>query len=72
VLAEAARARRLAVGTVGVGAGRVVGHPEQLAHAVHHLLDNAARHGATRVEVALHAATAPDHQPETDAAVVGR
>jgi signal transduction histidine kinase len=54
VLAEAARTRRLAVGTVGVGAGRVVGDPEQLARAVRHLLDNAARHGVARVEVALH------------------
>ncbi|MFN3217409.1 MAG: ATP-binding protein [Acidimicrobiales bacterium] len=54
VLAEAARARRLAVGTSGVGAGRVVGDPEQLARAVRHLLDNAARHGVARVEIALH------------------
>jgi signal transduction histidine kinase len=54
VLAEAARSRRLAVGTAGVGAGRVVGDPEQLARAVRHLLDNAARHGVARVELALH------------------
>jgi signal transduction histidine kinase len=53
VLAEVARARRVPVGATGVSAGRVRGRRDELARMVAHLLDNAARHAATRVEVGL-------------------
>ena len=56
VLREAARRRALPVDTRSVSAGRVAGTPEAVGRIVTHLLDNAARHGASRVEVGLTAA----------------
>ncbi|NND75118.1 MAG: HAMP domain-containing protein [Ilumatobacter sp.] len=53
VLAEAARTRSVAVDATRVSAGRVRGRPEELGRLVGHLIDNAARHAATRVQVAL-------------------
>ena len=53
VLAEAHRPRRVPVEVRGVSAGRVSGRAEELSRVVTHLLDNAARHAATRVTVSL-------------------
>lgn len=53
VLAEAARARRVAVDTGGVLGGRVAAPPGDVARVVRHLLDNAARHAAARVQVTV-------------------
>lgn len=53
VLAEARRRRQLAVDTSGVSAGRIVGTRDAVERVVTHLLDNAARHGTSRVLVAL-------------------
>jgi signal transduction histidine kinase len=52
-LAEAAGVRRegLTVDVSGVGAGRVVGDRAALAQVVRNLVDNAARHARTRVEL---------------------
>ena len=54
VLAEAERARRVPVARSQVSAGRVLGRRDDLQRVVAHLLDNAARHADTRVEVGLH------------------
>ncbi len=54
VEAEAARARRLPV-QASSEAARVVGRSDELARMVGHLLDNAARHGNTKVAVAVDA-----------------
>jgi len=51
VLAEAARSRAVPVDTRGVTALKVRGEPKSLAHLVRNLLDNAARHAASRVEI---------------------
>jgi signal transduction histidine kinase len=53
VLAESARSRRLPVDRSAVSAGRVRGIPADLARAVGHLLDNAARHGRSRMAVGV-------------------
>ena len=53
VLTEAHRPRRVPVEVRGVSAGRVSGRAEELSRVVTHLLDNAARHAATRVTVSL-------------------
>jgi signal transduction histidine kinase len=53
VLAEARRARRVAVDASGVSAGRVPGRADELARMVGHLLDNAARHADATVRVSL-------------------
>jgi len=55
VLAEASRRRRLPVDIHGVSAGRITGSAEAVQRVVTHLLDNAARHGATQVSVGLQA-----------------
>jgi signal transduction histidine kinase len=54
-LAEARRVSRsgLVVETSGVGAGRVRGDGTALAQVVRNLVDNAARHAATTVAVAV-------------------
>jgi signal transduction histidine kinase len=54
VLAEASRSRRLPIDTKGVSAGRVRGHRDEVTRVVTHLLDNAARHGRSVVQVSLH------------------
>ncbi len=53
VLAAAARPRRVPVEVGGVSGGQVRGRADELARAVTHLLDNAARHadGVVRVSV---------------------
>jgi signal transduction histidine kinase len=53
VLAEAARTRRVPVDTTHVSAGRVHGRHDELTRMVRHLLDNAARHATTSVNVSL-------------------
>ena len=53
VLTEASRRRSLPVDTRAVSAGRILGTPEAVGRIVTHLLDNAARHGTSRVEVGL-------------------
>ncbi len=53
VLAEAARTRRVPVDTSGVLAGRVGAHPGDVGRVVRHLLDNAARHATTVVQVSV-------------------
>jgi signal transduction histidine kinase len=53
VLAAAAAPRRVPVDVSTVSAGQVVGHADELRRAVTHLLDNAARHAASRVVVGL-------------------
>lgn len=55
VLAEAARVARagVEVGTGGVGAGRVHGDPVALGQVVRNLVDNAARHAGSRVDLAV-------------------
>ncbi len=53
VLAEAGRTRRLPVDCHEVSAGRVLGRADDLARAVGHLLDNAARHGEMAVAVGV-------------------
>ncbi|MEO0492944.1 MAG: ATP-binding protein [Actinomycetota bacterium] len=53
VLAEAGRRRRLPIDTRAVSAGRIVATPEAVSRVVTHLLDNAARHAETTVEVGL-------------------
>ncbi len=53
VLAEAARTRRLPVDRSRVSAGRIRGRANDLARAVGHLLDNAARHGESTVVVGV-------------------
>ncbi|HWO26491.1 MAG TPA: HAMP domain-containing sensor histidine kinase [Kofleriaceae bacterium] len=53
VLEEAARSRAVPVDTRRVTAVKVHGDQKSLGHLVRNLLDNAARHAATRVEVAL-------------------
>ena len=55
VLAEASRTRRLPIDTRGVSAGRVRGHRDEINRVITHLLDNAARHAASTVEVSLRA-----------------
>lgn len=54
VLEECARPRRVPVDTSGVVASKVLGDRQSLLHLVRNLLDNAARHAATRVAVAVH------------------
>ena len=53
VLTEAGRRRTLPVDTRAVSAGRIHGTPEAVGRIVTHLLDNAARHGTSRIEVGL-------------------
>ncbi len=53
VLVEAERTRRLPVDHSQVSAGRVIGRSDDLARAVGHLLDNAARHGESRIAVGV-------------------
>ncbi|HEY3261827.1 MAG TPA: HAMP domain-containing sensor histidine kinase [Pseudonocardiaceae bacterium] len=56
VLAEAARLRRrgrVAVDTTAVSASRIDGDPAQLASMVHNLADNAERHAASTVRLAV-------------------
>ncbi len=53
VLDEIARTRRLPVDGSAVSAGRVRGDAVATARAVAHLLDNAARHGESKVAVSL-------------------
>ncbi|MDQ1468379.1 MAG: hypothetical protein QOH10_2794 [Actinomycetota bacterium] len=52
-LEEGARTHRVPVSTVGVSAGRVAGDERQLAQVVRNLVDNAQRHAASQVAVAL-------------------
>ncbi len=54
-LDEAARARRegLTVDVSGVSAGRVVGDPAALSQVVRNLVENAARHARSRIELHL-------------------
>ena len=58
LLAEAARKRRLPVDRSAVSAGRVRGDALATARAIGHLLDNAARHGSSKIAIGL--ATAGD------------
>jgi signal transduction histidine kinase len=51
VLEEAARSRALPVDTRGVAAVKVRGDRKGLGHLVRNLLDNAARHAASRIEI---------------------
>ena len=53
VLEEARRPRRLPIDTHAIVPVRVRGHAGQLGSLVRNLLDNAARHGRSRVAVAL-------------------
>jgi len=53
LLAEAARKRRLPVDRSAVSAGRVRGDASTSARAIAHLLDNAARHGSSKIAVGL-------------------
>lgn len=53
VLAEAARPRAVPVDVSSVSAGRVRGRRDELTRVVTHLLDNAARHAAGTVAIAL-------------------
>ena len=53
VYTEAARARRVPVDVSGVSAGQVRARADELGRVVVHLLDNAARHAESRVEVTL-------------------
>ncbi len=53
VLDEAGRTRRVPVTARRVSAGRVRGRIDELSRMVGHLIDNAARHAQTHVEVAL-------------------
>jgi signal transduction histidine kinase len=53
VLDDTVQQRRVPVDTARVSAGRVHGRREQLTRVVRNLLDNAARHAATRVAVEL-------------------
>ena len=53
VLAEAKRTRRLPVDQSQVSAGRVRAKADDLARAVGHLLDNAVRHGESKVAVGV-------------------
>ncbi len=53
VLDEAKRPRRLPVDVGAVSAAKVPGTVEEWTRVVRHLLDNAARHGASRVWVGL-------------------
>jgi signal transduction histidine kinase len=53
VLEESTRTHRVPVRTAGVSAGRVEGDERQLAQVVRNLVDNAQRHAATQVAVAL-------------------
>jgi signal transduction histidine kinase len=53
VYAEAARTRRVPVDLAAVSAGQVRARADELTRVVVHLLDNAARHAASRVAVSL-------------------
>jgi signal transduction histidine kinase len=53
VLTEARRPRRVTVDIGGVSAGQVRGRVDELTRVVAHLLDNAARHAASKVAVSL-------------------
>lgn len=53
VFEEAKRRRRVEVSTSNVSAGRVLGTEHGCVRVVAHLLDNAARHATTRVDIAL-------------------
>jgi signal transduction histidine kinase len=53
VLTAATRPRRVPVDTAGVSGGQVRGRPDELARAVTHLLDNAARHATSTVRVGV-------------------
>ncbi|MEL6982194.1 MAG: HAMP domain-containing sensor histidine kinase, partial [Actinomycetota bacterium] len=57
VLNEAERTRRLPIDRSQVSAGRVIGRADDLARAVGHLLDNAARHGEMQVAVGVRTET---------------
>jgi signal transduction histidine kinase len=53
---EAARPRRLPVSVdapIDAGDGHVIGRPEQLTRVIANLLDNACRHGQTRVHLSV-------------------
>jgi signal transduction histidine kinase len=53
VLEESTRTHRVPVRTMGVSAGRVEGDERQLTQVVRNLVDNAQRHAATQVALAL-------------------
>jgi signal transduction histidine kinase len=53
VLEEATRTHRVPVSTAGVSAARVAGDGRQLAQVVRNLVDNAQRHAASQVAIAL-------------------
>ncbi|MDW3216242.1 MAG: ATP-binding protein [Ilumatobacteraceae bacterium] len=53
VITAAARPRRVPIETRQVSGGQVRGRPDELARAVSHLLDNAARHATSTVKVSL-------------------
>ncbi|MEM9202072.1 MAG: ATP-binding protein [Actinomycetota bacterium] len=53
VLDEAGRRRALPVDTRSVSAGRVLGSPDAVRRIITHLLDNAARHGTSRIEIGV-------------------
>lgn len=53
VLADAQRQRRLPIELNEVSAGRVRGSRDELSRVIAHLLDNAVRHGQSRVAVGL-------------------
>lgn len=53
VLEESTRTHRVPVRTAGVSAGRVSGDERQLTQVVRNLVDNAQRHAATQVALAL-------------------
>jgi len=53
VLEESTRTHRVPVRTAGVSAGRVAGDERQLTQVVRNLVDNAQRHAATQVALAL-------------------
>ncbi len=53
VLAEAARKRRLPIEQSDVSAGRVLAQTDELSRVIVHLLDNAVRHGQSRVAVGV-------------------
>ena len=53
VYSEVSRPRRVPIDVHHVAPGQVTGRPDGFARMLTHLLDNAARHAATRVEVSL-------------------
>lgn len=53
VIVAASRTRRVPVDTSGVSGGQVRGRIDELTRVVTHLLDNAARHATSKVQVSL-------------------